>query len=299
MRMAITNDINKNWLNKAILIYGPRKSGTTLTQSLLDGGNELLMRPGELKMKFFVSEVWSDSENAHKEFLKKRRKLGSFNGFNDVTYTQFVQKTVDYSPSLNRLMKDEMETILQSLENRPNDLKCWGAKEAGGDIHQIMSLWKSLFFDGKMIFVIRDPLMVVRSILTDARKNGQFMNWRRIRKEIKTVLRSLRRMQSHMNEPYVHTVIYEKLTSDTVHTVNELCKFLELTLDERHYYPTVFGINVSVRTSSKKKKKVFQSEKKWFHDLTFRERFFILLFYFLHKRVHYKKVVKKAEEGNR
>lgn len=41
-----------DFLDNVVLIYGPRKSGTTLLQSLLDGGSQLLMLPGEAKIKF-------------------------------------------------------------------------------------------------------------------------------------------------------------------------------------------------------------------------------------------------------
>ena len=47
-------------LDKSVLVYGPRKAGTTLLQNLLDGGKQILMIPVELKIKFMYKKIFSD-----------------------------------------------------------------------------------------------------------------------------------------------------------------------------------------------------------------------------------------------
>ena len=42
------------WAEHGILVYGPRKAGTTLFQNLLDGGDQVFAYPAELKLKSFV-----------------------------------------------------------------------------------------------------------------------------------------------------------------------------------------------------------------------------------------------------
>src|SRR5688500_17214800 len=42
------------WLDRGILVYGPRKGGTTLFQNLLDGTSQLMVYPTELKLKYFA-----------------------------------------------------------------------------------------------------------------------------------------------------------------------------------------------------------------------------------------------------
>ena len=43
-----------SWIEQALLIYGPRKGGTTLYQNLLDGGAEVFVYPAELKLKYLA-----------------------------------------------------------------------------------------------------------------------------------------------------------------------------------------------------------------------------------------------------
>ena len=51
------------WTENAVLVYGPRKGGTTLLQNLLDGGDHLFVYPDELKLKFLVSHDWGQRHN--------------------------------------------------------------------------------------------------------------------------------------------------------------------------------------------------------------------------------------------
>ncbi len=42
------------WVERGVLVYGPRKAGTTLFQNLLDGGDQVFAYPAELKLKSFI-----------------------------------------------------------------------------------------------------------------------------------------------------------------------------------------------------------------------------------------------------
>lgn len=43
-----------NWKENSILLYGPSKAGTTLLKDLIDGNDELITYPTELKFKYFL-----------------------------------------------------------------------------------------------------------------------------------------------------------------------------------------------------------------------------------------------------
>ncbi|MGB8312889.1 MAG: hypothetical protein WCE69_00205 [Aestuariivirga sp.] len=45
------------WLGEAAPVYGPRKSSTTLFQTLLHDGEELVVYPVELKLKFILNKA--------------------------------------------------------------------------------------------------------------------------------------------------------------------------------------------------------------------------------------------------
>jgi hypothetical protein len=53
-----------SWTNKAVLVYGARKSGTTMLANLLDGGDKLLVYPSEMKLKLLLGHLWKDAEEA-------------------------------------------------------------------------------------------------------------------------------------------------------------------------------------------------------------------------------------------
>ncbi|MEF8848944.1 MAG: hypothetical protein V5A68_07410, partial [Candidatus Thermoplasmatota archaeon] len=59
-----------SWLDNAVLIYGPRKAGTTLLDNLLDGNSELFVHPRELKIKHFINSIWPAQPNATENFVK-------------------------------------------------------------------------------------------------------------------------------------------------------------------------------------------------------------------------------------
>jgi len=48
---SVTERPNANWFENAVLVYGPRKAGTTLLHNLLDGNDDLFVYPDELKLK--------------------------------------------------------------------------------------------------------------------------------------------------------------------------------------------------------------------------------------------------------
>ena len=47
----------KDFSENIVLVYGPRKSGTTLLHNLLDGGGNVLVVPDEFKLKFILEKM--------------------------------------------------------------------------------------------------------------------------------------------------------------------------------------------------------------------------------------------------
>src|SRR5262245_17909461 len=80
------------WLSNAVLIYGPRKAGTTLLQNLHDGGNDLFVVPSELKLQFLSNVLWSGgSEEILSRYFKRSGVLGKeFPNFNREGYREHV-----------------------------------------------------------------------------------------------------------------------------------------------------------------------------------------------------------------
>lgn len=262
---------SNTWKNNAILILGPRKSGTTLLRSLLDGGDQVLVRPGELKVKYFPNELWESPEMAKSQYYRDKRKISAKENFDEEQYISCIQKLDESLADLKSLMLDEMNVISNSINDKPDDLKYWAAKEAGGDIDLIVRFWKQNFMNGKLIFIFRDPLMIVRSIITDAKKRGEFVTWKRIKIHLYKSIKAQMIMQKYLSKPYVTHVKYEQLTENPEKWMRAISDFLEIRYDSKLSIPTTFSIPVVVSTSSKKQKKVFKTNHKWYNGLSVRE----------------------------
>lgn len=305
-REESVNILDDLWIKNPVLFYGPRKAGTTLLQNLLDGGNCLLMRQGELKLKHFINEIWSNEEQATERYYRKKRQHGvrvrgdqGFKNFDNDLFETEIHKKLRSNTSLKELIIDEIELIYDSIQDKPNDLKYWGVKEAGGDIHQILQLWKQHFFSGKAIFIFREPLMIVRSILNQSKRKNEPVPLRRIHKEVKTALYSLKRMERYLNTNYVHALTYESLTENTEKEVKSICRFLQIDYEQNLTYPTKFGVKEKVGNASKNTHKVFKNSNKWYSGLTMKEKIAVGLFYFIYKhriRFSYNDVANKINK---
>ena len=57
---AIKQQELPGWLfSSPLLIYGPRKGGTTLLQNLHDGSPSIFVYPTELKLKYLGNMLWN------------------------------------------------------------------------------------------------------------------------------------------------------------------------------------------------------------------------------------------------
>jgi hypothetical protein len=294
-----------SWIENAVLFYGPRKSGTTLLQNLFDGGQQLLMRQGELKLKQFADELWANEKQATERYYRKKRRIGIrkgdkvFENFDHTPFMKAIHKDSRNNSSFKDLMTDEIQLIYDAIEDKPKDLKYWAVKEAGGNIDKVLRFWKQNFFSGRSVFIFRDPMMIVRSILTQARRQNEHMPIKRIHKEVKTAIFSIHRMQRHINSSYVYAITYESLTASTDQTVKNVCKFLDITDENKLLYPTKFSVTEKVGNASKDTVKVFKNYKKWHHDLSLKETICVLLFGIYYKyrvKLNYQTILKQVQQ---
>ena len=258
-----------DWIENAILVYGPRKAGTTLFQNLLDGGEELFVYPQELKLKYFVkhppdervaSTYWRESR------IPKVRSL-----LLDLERYAALWKGSGKG-ALPELVRRDARFVLESCGRRPCALKVWAAKEVGGRSEEIFRLWRLLFPDGRLLFILRDPLMVTRAVLNERRRLGHRPGLIEMVREVTDPMRTVEAQARWLDDPAVTAIAYEDLVADTPAVMRRVAASLGIADGEFLSRPSLFGEPIVVRTASRAEASVFRDEARWSDGLTLRER---------------------------
>ncbi len=289
-----------------VLVYGPRKAGTTLLQNLLDGGQEMLMLPGELKLKYMTRPGWPAGKPAARWFVERGRghfrnlfrvgddgktvQINDPRGFAALSsvpldgifdmqrYVAGLEGMLRENPSAPKdLILGEMRAFIAAFRDGVGNRTRWGSKEVGGVPSRIISLFKECFPEGKVVYLVRQPEFITRSIILDRRRRGKRMS-------LRSLIHECRDAQNVVNYGHHHhdqgglVISYEALTENTAAVISDVCQELGLPQDPVHLGPTILGSPVVVSTSSRKTTEVFRQAGDWKDGLTFRELFAVRLF---------------------
>ncbi len=264
------------WLENAILIYGPRKAGTTLYQNLLDGTPGLAAYPVEMKLKFFVRQP-PDTPIPVKDYLARSKlKELMHEGFTEADYTAAWRDVADESLPLKSLIAHDLTALARARPEMAAAAQ-WSAKEVGGDTRRIITAWRKMFPQGKVLFIVRDPLMVTRAVLNDRRRKHRRLPFWQIMRETFDPMRVVSAQLALSGNPDVMTIAYEDLVSDTEGVMRAVARFAGLPFTTVMLQPTLLGEGTVVRTASQKTESVFRSEASWSEGLTLREKIIVAL----------------------
>lgn len=257
------------WVENAILVYGPRKAGTTLFQNLLDGGEELLVYPQELKLKYFIkhppggdvlSTYWRESR-----IPKVRSPLLDL-----ACYAALWKSSGE--GGLAELVRRDARFVLEACGRRPSSLKAWAAKEVGGSSEKIFRLWRGLFPEGRLLFILRDPLMVTRAVLNERRRLGHRPGFLEMVREVVDPMRTVEAQARWLDDPAVMAIAYEDLVTDAPAVMRRVAAALGIEGGAFLSRPSLFGEAIVVRTASRAEAAVFRDDARWSDGLTLRER---------------------------
>lgn len=296
----------QDFLARPVLVYGPRKGGTTLLQSLLDGGQALLMLPDELKLKDMARPGWPWKQSAARRFVERGRsffpdlfRIGSdgktvrvdeTSSFAGLTRAQ-LEEILDpetYAAGLEKLLREDVgdkaelicgdvRAFVASLKGGIGGKSMWGSKEVGGNPKDVVSLFQRCFPEGRIVYLVRQPEFISRSIILNRHRKGKRMS-------LRSLLHECRDAQNMVNSGYDLAmrnglvVSYEALTENPAAVTESICRELGLPADPVHSGPTTLGRPVVVMTSSRQTTDVFRQEADWRKGLTAREVLAIRLF---------------------
>ena len=261
------------WLcDKPVLLYGARKAGTTLLQNLCDGGDELIVYPAEMKLKKLRKVLWSAEPESILEQYDAKCELEEAPSLHLENYGKLIASLKDQSiGSLGELIQHHIQILHQCVDGPEWTPKRWAVKEVGGDTDVLIRLWRHMYLSSKIVLILRDPLMTIRSIIRQRRSQKVKMSVSKIFREVRDVFQVVTAISRLMGEKSVHIVCYEEMTDDPEKVMRGVCNYLEVNFHEKMTQPTIFGNSVVVNTSSKSTDKVFKTEVSWKNDLTVRE----------------------------
>ncbi|MEZ5386424.1 MAG: sulfotransferase [Prosthecobacter sp.] len=253
------------WTENPVLIYGPHKSGSTLMQRLLDGHSSAWCYPNELKLKFLIKQppaTRRESLETNKHFCL----LQSFEHprWDHQKFKEMVSKMDNFCVGIEDYIRGLSHISWQCVQGSPESPHLWITKEVGGAANQVMAAWKHMYYNGRIIFILRHPLHVVRSIVLLRLRMGKTMSLHRTYRAMNDTLKVTWNCVRHADKKWAFPVLYESLTSDdTELLLRRLCTFLDLEFEHILLKPTIFGEPTIVATSSKQTTEVFTQEKRW------------------------------------
>lgn len=292
-----------SWLDNAVLIYAPRKSGSTMLQNLLDGGDQMFVYPTELKVKRLAkNDRLTDAEYQSHGLLPRNGPVlqqsfaspewtdeaySQYNGSNVVgrdlfdrtAYDAFWDLQSSIRQPLRDLIRRDVASVFCSSNQHDSSPRRWCAKEVGGRANNVIATWRNMFPQGKVVLLRRAPLSVIRAILNDRRRNGIRPSLLTIAKHVFQSVRNDREIRDMQDEPWAICVRYEDLVRSPTKEIQRICSFLKIGFSPIQVRPTLFGEPTVVKTSSRPSDRVFVDHSPWRRGLTLREKVAISLFY--------------------
>lgn len=273
-----------------LLVYGCRKSGTTLVQRLIDSG-EMLCHSGETKIKSY-SEL--------KKLIDSRQAIGDERlgwffqggssdggGVTEVQKEWLTSKIYDVKSARDYIALNLLYFVnFSKLPGLRDNWSGFVIKEVGGRKEDVICEFLTAFPEGGVLQILRDPRFIASAIFRDRRSKGVKLSSAKVVLEILEAFRLTRDLLEEHRKRYsdqsYHTVIYENVVVDPKAFLKEFSiRYNPPAVPDA--LPTQHGINVVVGTASDKAsaKKVFLRKEGWWEGLTVLEIFCIQIFSFV------------------
>jgi len=175
------------------------------------------------------------------------------------------------------VLQHDVNGFVKALANPSTGIIGWASKEVGGRSSRIISFFYSMFPNGKVIYLARDPLHVTRSIILERRRRGVELNAKDIWRQLIDSQNVVNYIASHTSD-MTHVVAYEMLIENTEHEMKRVCRALQIPYAKIHTIPTTLGLPAVVHTSSRATTQVFKSTKHWSHDLYLKQKIVLFVY---------------------
>jgi len=272
--------------NSYVLLYGPRKGGTSLLQRLIDSEKNFC-HPSETKIKNFPKLIETLSESFVSD--ESRKNFDIVADFFPVSYERelkidkdifrkIILGKITHIKNLGDYVDLHFEAVIESsavLSAVDEDVKKSRVlKEVGGDTDLVIQKFLNAFPNGKVISIMRDPKWVSRAVFRDRRRRNVSMTPREWIHQITAPI-SVSKKQANICHPQIFTVHYDQIINNPDGTLKKIFTFCEMPFSEINLYPSIFGLRTKVDTSSKDVSVIFKDHAELSSELNWLEYFFI------------------------
>jgi len=251
-----------------VLIYGCRKTGSTLTQRLLELDGYTFF-PVETKLKSF-KKFLKNKNNIDLDQLRNHFPIKYISEFkiNESEYNQFL---IDHYKKIQNV-NDFINLHVGALEKSRNKFnKNFIIKEISGDTKVLLDEYLKNINSPKIIFINRNPKFITKAVFTDRKRRKIKIS---LKKKILETIEPqiiLSLIGNYKQNENVYILNYEELISNTEAEIKKICNFLNIEYLKKYSIPTLNGTETIVDTSSKKEFKVFDSKKSLIKGISFVE----------------------------
>ncbi len=274
-----------------VLIYGCRKTGSTLTQRLLELDGYTFF-PVETKLKSF-KKFLSNKSNINIDQLKKHFPIKYISEFklNEIEYDKYLVDNYKNVHDINDFIKLHVGA-LEKAQNKFN--KNFIIKEISGDTKLLLDEFLEKVSSPKVIFINRNPKFITKAVFTDRKRRKIKIS---LKKKILETIEPqviLSQIRNYKDNKNVYIINYEDLISNSEFEIKKVCDFLNLDYLKKYSIPTLNGTRTIVDTSSKKDFKVFESGESLKKGISFTEYVLIKsskIFYFIYLILHKLKIL--------
>jgi Sulfotransferase family len=252
------------WSANGHMIFGPRKSGTTLLESLVDGTGEALVWPGEFKL-WRLAKAPTPRQPV---YLDDYRRLMARHREMTLPPDNLLDNLQPGDvPDLKDVIRADIESVYSALNNASGPSpQSWVFKEAGGRPAILFPYFFSLFPKGRIVVIVREPLDIIRSLVKFRERANHGI---KLRAEMMDPLLIFHELIGFIGHPAVHFVLYEDLTGGTLETsMRAVAAHLGIAFSDVMTRTTQFGEPVVVDTSTRPVAHVFSNDRPWTEGLT-------------------------------
>ena len=239
---------------RACIIAGPAKSGTTLLTSLLDGHPQLLVLPEETA--YFPTVLTKYGDRARREqfnYLTRRalagvmfgappqKQLGDYSCFpTRELHTRFEAAAFDPANAGRDLLVLLMESYA-ALLGRPTDAARWWVEKTPANRDHLPCVF-ARFPHARVLMTIRDPraLLATQIQLERNRRRRRFSVYLTI-KHWRTAARVALQQQGAAADARILVVGFRRMLETPEEWMRKICAFLDIAFDPALLRPTKAG----------------------------------------------------------
>lgn len=251
-----------------VLIYGCRKSGTTLFQRLLDGTQEIFVHPSETKIKNYIK--LKEKANGLVDFSSLKIddvypflfKAANKNWaeVNEEVYLDWIKNHYKDVQSLKDFINLDIEASRQSMGKISGKNLNWAIKEVSGNTSEIFQSFLTAFPKGRIITIYRDPRHIASAIYREKKRSGTKMSLR-LKSKISIHPYKITGEMNDFNYSQIYRIDYEHLVTSTAEVMGRVANFLDTTYSDVLTEPTINGNICKVPSSSKDQENVFNRKR--------------------------------------